>query len=325
MNSLHDFRLYYNHTIHPELMRLERKRVRLLWLLFISIFLLLGIIILELYINVFLITMFLMIPVAVYITFVIYQIRQFILQFKPRIVNLILKFIDVKDFEYHPKKSFPKKDFLASKIFSTSAPSYDGEDYIKGRLRDVEFEMGELYVKEFSKVRSRLNYVFRGIMLKARFEDRLKGKIYILPEEFQQYLSRSIKDFTREGAYPVELALGMEEPENASKEFKETYKELKELYEEFEKIFMIYATPKAPVRQLLSKGVVQMLIECRREVGKEIYLSSINGDIYIAVTEDKDILEPYIFQSNVSFELVREFYEDLRLLLSIIKDFDEHH
>lgn len=302
MNSLHDFRLYYNHTIHPELMRLERKRVRLLWLLFISIFLFIGIVILELYINVFLITMFLMIPIATYIAFLIYQIRQFIIQFKPRIINLILEFIEVKDFEYHPKKSFPKKYFLGSKIFASSAPSYKGEDYIKGRLRDVEFEMGELYVKEFSKVRSRLNYVFRGIMLKARFEHRLKGRIYILPEEFQQYLTRSIKHFTREGAHPIELGL-----------------------DEFEEVFMVYASPKAPVQQLLSPEVQQMLLDCRREVGKEIYISCIDSDIYIAVTEDKDILEPYIFQSNVSFELVREFYEDLLLLLSIIEDFDVHH
>lgn len=243
-----------------------------------------------------------MIPVTIYITFLIYQIRQFITQFKPRIVNLILEFIEVSDFEYHAKKSFPKKDFLASRIFSSSAPSYEGEDYIKGRLRDVEFEMGELYVKEFSKVRSRLNYVFRGIMLKATFENRLKGRIYILPEEFEQYLTRSIKHFTREGAHPVELGL-----------------------EEFEEVFMVYATPKAPVHQLLSPEVQQMLLDSRREVGKEIYISCIDSDIYIAVTEDKDILEPYIFQSNVSFELVREFYEDLRLLLSIIEDFDEHH
>jgi len=276
--------------------------LRLLLLLFVSIFVLIGIIVLELYINVFLVTMFLMIPLAVYIAFLGYQIRKFIIDFKPRVVNLILDFIALDKFEYHPKKSFPKKDFLASRIFSSAAPSYKGEDFIEGRIGEVEFEMGEINVREFSKVRSRLNYVFRGVMLKAKFEERLKGKIYILPEEFQQYLTRSIKHFTRDGAYPIELDS-----------------------EEFEEIFMVYATSGAPVYQLLSLDVQQMLVKCRKEVGKEIYISFIDSNIYIAVTEDKDILEPYIFQSNVSFELVREFYEDLLLLFSIIEDFDVHH
>lgn len=303
MNTLQEFRIYYNHTIHPELMRLERKRLRLLWLLFISIFILIGIIILELYINVFIVTMFLMIPLAVYIAFLVYQIRAFIHQFKPRIINLILEFLDLESFEYHPKKSFSKQDFMASRIFSSPAPSYVGEDFIKGKIGEVvEFEMGELNVREFSKVRSRLNYVFRGVMLKAKFDEQLKGKIYILPEEFQQYLTRSIKHFTKEGAFPIEL-------EN----------------EDFENIFMVYATPKAPVSQLLSPEVQQMLVKARMEVGKEIYISFIDSYIYIAVTEDRDLLEPYIFQSNVSFELVREFYEDLSLLFSIIEDFDIHH
>ena len=93
----------------------------------------------------------------------------------------------------------------------------------------VEFELGELSVKEFSKVRSRLNYVFRGVMLKAKFADHLKGKIYILPEEFEQYLTRSIKHFTKDGAFPVQLG-----------------------NEAFEEIFMVYATSGAPLFQLLS-------------------------------------------------------------------------
>ncbi len=302
MNSLQEFRIYYNHTIHPELVRQERKRVRLLWLLFISIFVLTGIIIFEFYVNIFFITLFMMIPLSLYIAFLFYQIRKFVIGFKPRIINLILDFIALDKFEYFPKRTFPKKDFMASRIFSSDAPSYQGEDFIQGRIGEVEFEMGELNVREFSQVRSRLNYVFRGVMLKAKFEERLKGKIYILPEEFKQYLTRSIKLFTRDGAVPIEL-------EN----------------ELFEQLFMVYATSGSPVYQLLSSDVQEMLVNARREIGKEIYISFIDSNIYIAVTEDRDLLEPYIFQSNVSFELVREFYEDLLLLFSIIEDFDVHH
>jgi hypothetical protein len=55
---------------------------------------------------------------------------------------------------------------------------------------------------------------------------------------------------------------------------------------------------------------------------KEIYISIIGDKIYLALTQDKNLLEPSLFQSNVSFDIVREFYEDLRILLDVVLDVD---
>ena len=63
----------------------------------------------------------------------------------------------------------------------------------------------------------------------------------------------------------------------------------------------------------------------RQSTGKSIYLSFKDSDIYIAMTNQKDILEPKLFQSNVSFDLVREFFEDIHLLLQIVHEFDANH
>ncbi len=302
MDRLSEFRIYYNHTIHPELMRLERKRKNLLWLLFISIFILIGIVVLELYIDVFLVTMLMMIPLALYIAFLFYQIRKFVIRFKPSIVNLILDFIAEDNFKYEPDKTLSKTDFKSSRIFSSDAPAFKGEDYIKGQIGEIEFEMSEITVREFSKVRNRLNYVFKGVFLKADFSEKFEGAIYILPEEFEQYLTRSIKQFTKNGAVPITLGS-----------------------EEFEAAFLVYATKNAPVDKLLSKEMQRILVDYRKVMDKEIYISFVEGHMYVAVTEPKDILEPYIFQSNVSFDLVRGFYKDLQLLFSIIEEFDLHH
>jgi len=62
-----------------------------------------------------------------------------------------------------------------------------------------------------------------------------------------------------------------------------------------------------------------------RATGKTLFLSFQDRKIYAALAEPKDILEPYIFQSNVSFELIREFFSDIQLLLKIIEDFDRTH
>ncbi len=302
MKRLEEFRIYYNHTIHPELVRLERKRRRLLWFMLLSVFVLAGLLLLELFIDVFFLSLLMLIPIGLYIIFLGYRIRQFIADFKPRVIRLILDFIEVGQFEYKSNGVIPKADFLKSRIFATSAPSYQGEDHISGKIGEVEFAMSEVNVKEFSKVRSRLNYVFRGVFLNAHFDNKFRGAIYILPEKYKQYLTRSIKQFTRQGAIPVE----------ADEDF-------------FEKVFMIYATPDAPVYSLLSREVQVMLVNYHFRTGKEIYISFIGGEMYIAVTEPKDLLEPYLFRSNVSFDLVREFYEDIYLLFSIVEDFDHHH
>lgn len=300
MNRPQAFRIYYNHTIHPELIRLEKKRKRLLRLLTVSVFIFIGIIFLEIYINILIITQLLMILLVLYIVFLGYEMRRFVVQFKPRIINLILAFLDLDEVEYKAKKKFPKNDFIDSHIFSSSAPSYKGEDYIKGRIGEVEFELGELDVREYSKVRNRLNYVFKGVMLKADFEQRIKENIYILPADFEQYLTRSIKYFTRNGAEKISLS-----------------------HPNFEKKFMVYGTKSSGiVHELLPLEVQELLVSFRENFGKEIYLSFIDSNIYVAITEDKNILEPYIFQSNVDFELIREFYEDLEVLFSIIKRLD---
>ena len=47
------------------------------------------------------------------------------------------------------------------------------------------------------------------------------------------------------------------------------------------------------------------------------------GDkIYIALTQDRDLLEPSLWTSNVSYPLVREFYDDLRILLDLVRHVD---
>ena len=66
------------------------------------------------------------------------------------------------------------------------------------------------------------------------------------------------------------------------------------------------------------------IVEYRQRADKEIYISFLDADFYIAITEPRDLLEPSIFSSNVSFELVKVFYEDLQLLFSIVEDFDKN-
>ncbi len=305
MKRLDEFRIYYNHTIHPELVRLERKRKRLLLLLFVSIFLFAAILFLQFYLKILVISLFLMIPFGFYITFILFRIQRFRSTFKPHIVNLLIDFIDdglnYGTFKYNSKRFIHKNRFLKSMIFQTKAEQYIGEDYINGKIGELDFEMCELNVREVSKVRNRLNYVFRGVFMHTTFNRPLRGKILILPREFKQYLSRSIKEINRIGGIEIK---GFLSPR-------------------FNEAFMTFATKNANVSGLLSTIMQEAIVDYRLSTGKEIYISFVETDIYMAITEPKDILEPFIFRSNVSFELVREFFEDIHMLIRLVEDFDE--
>ncbi|MCB0677802.1 MAG: DUF3137 domain-containing protein [Saprospiraceae bacterium] len=308
MRRLEEFRIYYNHTIHPELVRLERRRRRLLLLVVVSAVLMLAVVVFEIYLQIIAVTLFLMMLIGVYITYLLYLIRQFVITFKPHVVNLILDFIDdgvnYGTLVYKPKQSIAKDKFVASGLFNSPAHVFEGEDYISGKIGELDFEMSELNVREISKVRERLNYVFQGIFLCTRLKESVYGTIYILPRVFRQYLSRSIRYMRKDGNESIDNLI-------RNKRFRET--------------FLTYASKDAKVRTLLSDAMQHALVDYTELSGKEIYLSFDNHQAYIAITEQKDILEPFVFRSNVSFELVREFFEDIQLLMRIVEDIDANN
>ena len=308
MRRLDEFRIFYNHTIHPELLRMERSRRRLWLLLVFSVFVVVGIIVMEFYLRIPLLSLLLLIGVFFYIGYLGYRIQLFRNKFKPNIVNLLLDFIDdgpnYGTLKYDPKAFIPKEEFLASGIFATGAPEYRGEDQISGKIGELDFKLCELNVREFSRVRNRLNYIFRGVFLYATFRHKMKGEIVVLPKEFKQYLSRSLKAISRRGATEVDK---------------------KHLEENFEEYFMTYATKDANLSQGLNRDLQKVILDYRLRTGKKIYISFLRQKIYIAITEPKDLLEPRILRSNVSFELVQEFFEDIQTLLGIVEDFDNNN
>lgn len=308
-SAYHDFRLFYNQSIHPELLHMELRRRRLVRLLLVSMLLLAGVVALQIYLNIFLITLVLLIPVGCWIAYLIFRIQVFFKEFKPRIVELLLDFID-NDVNftfkgYEPNGKIPVEHFLESRIFTT-ADDYVGEDLISGQVRETPFEACELRVREFSDVRNRLDYVFRGIFLIADYQRwDMHGGVLVLPDAYRKYLSRSERAFHLMGGRRIRGSV----------------------LPEFEAIFDTYATPDARVKDIVSAEMQRAILQFRRQFQqsnreKEIYFSVIGDKIYLALTQDRDLLEPSLFATNVSFEMVKEFYDDLALLLNLVKEVD---
>ena len=278
-------------------------------LLLLSGLMLVGVVFLQVYVSIFAVTLALFIPVGLWIAYLAFRVQVFFKVFKPRVVTLLLDFIDNDvnfSFDgYEPKGFIPPDKFLESRIFTT-CDDYFGEDLIRGQVRETPFEVCELRVKEFSEVRSQLDLVFSGIFLVADYQRwDMHGGVLGLPDAYRKYLSRSERAFHLEGGRRVKDGI----------------------LPEFEVFFDTYATPDVRIKDVVSEEFQKAILLFRQrfqEVGreKEIYFSIIGDKIYLALRQDRDLLEPSLFANNTSYEVVHEFYEDLCLLLELVMEVD---
>lgn len=212
--------------------------------------------------------------------------------------------INFRKMTYDAKKYIPLETFMASRIFGATPAFYEGEDYIEGRVDEVEFELSELNVKEFSRVRNRLNYVFQGVFLHAELKQPLNGTVVILPRKFRQYLTRTMKYLNLSSAADMDGFI-----KNQA----------------FREMFLTYATINVKIGEILPDYLQEVFVDYVKRTEKQVYVSFRGKHIFIAITNPKDILEPHLFQSNVSFDLIKEFFEDIQTVVSLVEDFDNHH
>ena len=301
MQDIQDFRLFYNRTLHAELLRQEKKRKRLIlfFVMSVVIFILSGW--LVYYLQIPSVALLIWIPMAMYSSFLGWQIGKFKADFKPKIVQMILDF-NKHDMTYSHKAFIPKEKFLQSRFFSTKAPYYKGEDYIAGTIGKQHFELCELDVRENSKVIGSLIPVFRGIFFRAKTANEFEGEIVIIPKTERPYLTRTIKALIRRN--------------NWTKHVK---------YPGFDEKFITYVSQDARAGDIIHESFFGVLYEFATKINKKVYVSFADNHMYIAIWEPKDILEPHILRSNVSFKLVNEFYEDLYNIVSVVEEFDRLH
>ncbi len=309
MRTLADFRIFYNQSIAPELINLEKRRQRLMRLFGLSALLLLGVLLLQIFIGIFFITLILLLFVGGWIAYLVFRTRVWLDEYKPRVVGLILDFIDdginYGTLKYKQNGKIDKSKFLAGHIFTT-ADEYLAEDHISGKIREMPFEICELRVREFSAARTRLDKVFEGLFLVGDFHRlELQGSLLLLPDAYRKYLSRSERAFHRLGGRRVR----------------------QNLLPAFETYFDTYATDRVRLHDVLSPDFQNAILTFRqiysdKNQNKDIYLSIIGDNLFIALSQSRDLLDPNLFKQSVNFDQVLEFYDDLRMVFELVEMLD---
>jgi hypothetical protein len=143
------------------------------------------------------------------------------------------------------------------------------------------------------------NILFRGLFFYTEIKETFTGRILIMPKTDTAYLIRSIKSITRYGGSQAEIN-----------------------DEAFNKYYVAYADNPSDVSNLLTDNIIQDIVDYYDRYKKKIYLSFSDGCFYVAIANDHDILEPNYWTSNISFKLVKSYFDDLTLITNIASDFD---
>ena len=305
---LPELRLYYNTTIRPELLRLDALRRRILRGIALSLAGILVVIIAFLAYDLGFLILLLVVPVAFYVGSLYLRIERFRQSFKPAIVRLLLDFINdlpnFRNLQYEPRRPILRDRFERSGLFRPHPDSYRAEDYIRGLVGEMAFEMGEAYVQEISPASNRLQLVFSGLFVHAIFNEPTTGRLAVWPRHNLRRLKRSVDAYIGTEGRSADVEV---------------------MNDRFRELFAVYAHPGTKVAGILTPPMQDALVAFSDRERRDLYFAVHNQDLFIGLEHGYDLLEPHYFRSNVSFQLIRQFYTDIMLILTVIQDFDQTH
>ncbi len=89
---------------------------------------------------------------------------------------------------------------------------------------------------------------------------------------------------------------------------------------EFAKFFTVYGDDRVEARYILSTNLMAKLVKFRKKARRSIYVSFVDNMIYIAIEYTEDVFEPKLFKSMLSFAPIREYFENIQMMLLIVED-----
>ncbi|MEM7761193.1 MAG: DUF3137 domain-containing protein, partial [Cyanobacteria bacterium P01_A01_bin.40] len=182
-------------------------------------------------------------------------------------------------------------------------PDYlEQEDCVYGTIGDTEIFFAEIiaqkrrggHLDEFGRenYRSR-STLFRGLFFEARFAKNFHSRTFVIHNN----ISGRIAPLNSWRGDVIKL----EDPE-------------------FDKLFRVYGDSQIESRYILSTSLMSRLVEFNKKAGRKVYLSFVDGFVYIAIPYRHNLFEPKLFNSMMSFAPLKEYFQDLQLMIGIVED-----
>ncbi|WP_192843604.1 DUF3137 domain-containing protein [Leptolyngbya sp. NIES-2104] len=158
----------------------------------------------------------------------------------------------------------------------------------KGQRIDFEHFRSEIVFNAVSR-----QPIFKGIFFTSDFNKTFRGKTVIVPNN----LTSKVNFLNQHRGQRVKL----EDPE-------------------FSKFFSVYSNDQIGARYVLSTSMMQRIVDFRKKANRDLFIALVDSQLYIAVPSEEDLFEPRLFKTMLSFNPMREYFETLQLMMSIVED-----
>lgn len=307
MKKLSELQDFFYEKIYPDLAFLEEKRAKIydhlkkvaIVLFLVTVFVLF---LLREYVFNYIEILALIIMALVGIFMFIYKIEMsgFSSLFKDELIEKLVLFVD-KNLKYDKNNYISKHEYRASYLFPQSIDRFSGDDFVSGKIDGVDIKFSEIHseVKEKTdRGRTHWKTIFKGLMFVADFNKDFKGKTVVLPDKSER-LFGSISNFFQSFSSRGELV----KMDNS----------------EFEREFVIYSDNQIEARYILSHALMDSILEYKKLIGKNLYISFVNSKIYIAIGYNEKLFEPKIYKKITNFNEVSFYFKIVSMTVDIVK------
>jgi hypothetical protein len=319
MKSIDEFKAYYDKEMLPELQLLEKRRKKMIGRsLRVILFALLAILLLVVLYNsslmdsnrdnltLWFIGAGIVIIVAAIITGGVWaRDKTFYVDFKKQVIERIVKFVS-PDLVYEPKNYVGSDSFQRSRIFMNSVDRYSGDDMVKGKIDKTQIWFSEVKAEYKTTTtdnkgnrKTTWHTIFKGLFFIADFNKHFQTSTVVLPNKLGKGFLANF--FNKINLTRREKHVKLEDPD-------------------FNKHFVVYGEDQVEARYVLSTSLMRRITEFKEKHTNPLYISFVNSFLYVAIAYRKDLFEPSYFKSLLRFSLVKEFFEDIHLAVSIVEE-----
>lgn len=195
-----------------------------------------------------------------------------------------------------------RRSFIDSKLFGNKVPdNLSEEDCVEGRWGETWLYFSEVKAEDKNSDDEYRVY-FQGLFFQANFNKSFKGRTVVVPDIAEKTFGAIGRFFQSWNKQHADELIKLEDPE-------------------FERLFAVYGTDQIEARYILSTSMMQRLVDLRKNVQREIRVSFVDNDVYIAISSNnKNLFEPRFFRSVIDFRSVLEYFETLQMMIGIVED-----
>ena len=243
--------------------------------------------------------------------------KKFRKEFKEVVIRKIIGEIS-NDISYLPDDKIEINEFKNSGIFNVRIANYRGRDLIASKIGDISYRFSWLNVdsRRYSSTgagssrtnmrssNSEIYQVFKGIFFVADFGTKFQADAVVWPNIPISLKMGVIGDFFLNAMIGHRLTL--EDPI-------------------FEKVFAVYGQDLTAVKQILTPGFRQWMIDFRAKTNSQLYLSFKATKLNVAVYLKKQLFEPRIFRDVTDYNFVFENFQYIMLFNGLLEDLSKKH